>query len=411
MVFSKVTFLFLPLFFLSCSNSNISQEQLLNKAKALHNEIVTIDTHTDTPLAFLRPGFDFEGSSNAKSSKVNLLKMEQGKLDAAFFAVFIGQDALTPQKYQEANERALKIFDAVHNEVARFPERVQIAFTSDDALKLKKQGKKAIYIGVENGYPIGTDMSILSKYYQLGARYLTLCHTRNNQICDSSTDPEGEIHNGLSPFGLDVIKELNRLGMLIDISHVSDKTVMDCIATSAVPVFASHSCARALCETPRNLSDTHIKAIARSGGVIQLCLLSDYIKTPNPNPMRDSAQLALRVKYNNYKDLDPETRKKAIEEWYALDDIYPRDLASVSDAVDHIDHIVRIAGIDHVGIGSDFDGGGGISGCSDASEMVNITAELIRRGYKSKDIEKIWGLNFLRVMKEAERYALTFKNK
>ncbi len=337
--------------------------------------------------------------------------MEQGKLDAAFFAVFIGQDALTPQKYQEANERALKIFDAVHNEVARFPERVQIAFTSDDALKFKKQGKKAIYIGVENGYPIGTDMSILSKYYQLGARYLTLCHTRNNQICDSSTDPEGEIHNGLSPFGLDVIKELNRLGMLIDISHVSDKTVMDCIATSAVPVFASHSCARALCETPRNLSDTLIKAIARSGGVIQLCLLSDYIKTPNPNPMRDSAQLALRVKYNNYKDLDPETRKKAIEEWYALDDIYPRDLASVSDAVDHIDHIVRIAGIDHVGIGSDFDGGGGISGCSDASEMINITAELIRRGYKSKDIEKIWGLNFLRVMKEAERYAFTFKNK
>lgn len=394
------------LFLSGCTAREVSHEELLKRAIALHERMVTIDTHTDTPLTFLRPGFDFSGESNTTRSKVTLLKMEQGRLDAAFFAVFLGQDALTPQKYAEANERALQIFDAVHREVARFPEKVQLALSSSDIRTLKAAGKKAIYIGVENGYPIGTDISLLAKYFDQGARYLTLCHTRNNQICDSSTDPEGPVHNGLSPFGFEVIREMNRLGMLVDVSHISDKAVLDCLAASAVPVFASHSCARALCDIPRNLSDTLIKAIAKKGGVIQLCLLSDYIKTPAPNPKRDSAQTALRVKYNNYRDLDPETRKKAVEEWYALDEIYPQELATVSDAVDHIDHIVKVAGIDHVGIGSDFDGGGGIAGCNDAGEMVNITVELIRRGYSTADIEKIWGLNFLRVMKMAEAHAL-----
>jgi membrane dipeptidase len=407
---TKVLMSFIALLLVGCKTATTpTDEELLNRAMKLHQRIVSIDTHTDTPLAFLRPGFDFGGNGNAKSSKVNLLKMEQGCLDAAFFAVFIGQDELTPEKYFEVHQRAIDIFNAVRAEVDRHPNRAEIALKSSDAKRLKEEGKKAIFIGVENGYPVGTNLENIVEYFNLGARYLTLCHTRNNQICDSSTDPDGAIHNGLSPFGFEVVKELNRLGMLIDVSHISDKSVLDCIKTSAVPVFASHSCARALSDTPRNLNDSMLVSIAKSGGVIQLCLLSDYIKKMDPYPARDSAQQALRVKYNNYRNLSPEVRQQAIADWYAIDDQFPPKLATVADAVDHIDHIVKIAGINHVGIGSDFDGGGGIEGCADASQMVNITVELLRRGYSEKDIEKIWGLNFLRVMERAEKYALNLK--
>jgi membrane dipeptidase len=407
---SKVLMSIIPLLLFGCKlATNSTDEELLKRARNLHQRIVSIDTHTDTPLAFLRPGFDFGGNGDAKSSKVNLLKMEQGGLDAAFFAVFIGQDELSPEKYIEANQRAMEIFDAVRIEVDRHPNRAEIATNSSDAKRLKNVGKKAIFIGVENGYPIGTNLATIEEYFNLGARYLTLCHTRNNQICDSSTDPDGPVHNGLSPFGIEVVKELNRLGMLIDVSHISDKSVLDCIKISAVPVFASHSCARALSNTPRNLSDTMLVAIAQSGGVIQLCLLSDYIKEMEPYPARDSAQQALRIKYNNYRNLSPEVRQQAIADWYAIDDQFPPKLATVADAVDHIDHIVKVAGINHIGIGSDFDGGGGIDGCSDASQMVNITVELLKRGYSEKDIEKIWGLNFLRVMNKAETYAIGLK--
>lgn len=385
-----------------------SHEELLKKAKELHCKMVTIDTHTDTPLAFLRPGFDFGGNGKSNISKVNLLKMEQGGLDAAFFAVFIGQDELTPEKYTEANSRALEIFEAVNKEVNRHSNRAEIALWSSDAARIKGENKRAIFIGVENGYPIGTNLLQIEKYFNLGARYLTLCHTRSNQICDSSTDPQGYAHNGLSQFGFEVVKELNRLGMLIDVSHISDEAVTDCIAASAVPVFASHSCARALRNIPRNLSDSLIKAIAKSGGVIQVCLLSDYIKTPTPYPARDSARQVLRAKYNN-RSLTPEERIEVFDAWHELDEKFPPVLATVADAVDHIDHIVKIAGIDHVGIGSDFDGGGGINGCIDASEMINITVELLKRGYSDEDIAKIWGLNFLKVLAKAEEYASKMK--
>lgn len=402
--------LLLVLMLLGCNQSNTkSHEELLKKAKELHSKMVTIDTHTDTPLAFLRPDFDFGGNGNPKISKVNLKKMEQGGLDAAFFAVFISQDELTPEKYIHANAYALQIFDAVHKEVNRHPEQSEIALLASDATRIKNENKRAIYIGVENGYPIGNNLSLIEKYFNNGARYLTLCHTRNNQICDSSTDPEGYVHNGLSQFGFEVVKELNRLGMLIDVSHISDKAVTDCIAASAVPVFASHSNARSLRNIPRNLSDTLIKAIAKSGGVVQLCLLSDYIKTPTPYPARDSARQVLRIKYRNYQNLPPEVRQEALEAWYDLDEKYPPVLATVSDAVDHIDHMVKIAGINHVGIGSDFDGGGGISGCIDASEMINITVELLKRGYSDEDIAKIWGQNFLKVLTKAEEYAAKMK--
>ena len=383
-----------------------SEESLISHAMKLHTKMVTIDTHNDTPLTFLRNGFDFSGENNtARNSRVDLKKMEEGGLDAAFFAVFIGQGELTPDAYEKANKRALEIFDAVHNQVNNHSSRSAIATLPEDALRLKKEGKRAIYIGVENGYPIGNDLSFLKKYYDLGARYVTLCHTKNNQICDSSTDPAGPKHNGLSNFGKEVVRELNNLGMLIDVSHISDQSFYDVLEYSKVPVFASHSCARAICDNPRNLNDEMLKKIAEKGGVVQMCILSDYVKKTDPNPKRDSARNALRQKYRNFQNLSQDEEKQLNVDWYEMEEKYPAKLATVSDVVDHIDHMVKVMGIDYVGIGTDFDGGGGVQGCINASEMSNITVELIRRGYSDSDIQKIWGENFMRVFRKAIEYS------
>lgn len=197
---------------------------------------------------------------------------------------------------------------------------------------------------------------------------------------------------------MEVVKEMNRMGMMIDVSHISDSAFYDVIALSSAPVIASHSCARACCDHPRNLSDDMLKALAQNGGVVQMCILSDYVKKPENFPQRDSAYDAIRVKFHDFKNLTPEEEEAADREWYAVDSIFPRQLATVSDAVDHIDHMVKIAGIDHVGIGTDFDGGGGLADCRDASELTNITVELVRRGYSEEQIRKIWGGNLMQVM-------------
>jgi membrane dipeptidase len=402
--------LFAMLLIVTISSCNTSDdEKTLAKARRIHSQILTIDTHTDTPLMFQREGFDFSGLDTKSKGKIDLRKMEIGGLDAVFLAVFIGQDERTEAKYDEVYARAMDIFQALHTTISEHAEKAAIALTSDDAYKIKEAGKKAIYIGVENGYPIGKNLSILSEFYDMGARYLTLCHTRNNDICDSSTDPSGPEHGGLSDFGLQVIDELNRLGILVDVSHISDDAFFQALEVSKVPIFASHSNTRAICDNPRNLTDEMIIKLAEKGGVVQLSLLSSYVKTTEPNPARDSAHNELLKKYNNYQNLSPEIRKKAIEEWYAVDDIFPQIFANVSDLVDHIDHIVKIVGIDYVGIGSDFDGGGALEGCMDASQMINITVELLIRGYSKREIEKIWGKNFIRVFKQAEEYSKSLK--
>jgi membrane dipeptidase len=406
----NLSFLLLSLFWLNSLNAKgASDEELLKKAKKIHSQIVTIDTHTDTPLLLMRDGFDLSGKNPSSRGKVDLKKMKQGGLDAAFFAVFIGQGDRTPERYNEVHNRALSIFDSISQAVSRNSELAEIALVSNDAKRLKKLNKRAIYIGVENGYPIGTDINRIDQYYNLGARYLTLSHTRNNQICDSSTDPNGPEHGGLSQFGVNVIKRLNELGMMIDVSHISDDAFYQVLEHSKVPVIASHSNVKAICDNPRNLSDDMLIKLAKNGGVIQMCLLSSYIKKDVPQPERDSARAAVRAKHNNFQNLSAEERRMAMDDWYAIDDKFPPIRATVSDLVDHIDYVVKKIGIDYVGIGSDFDGGGAINGCNDASEMINITVELLRRGYNKKEIEKIWGKNFLRVFKENERYAKSLK--
>jgi membrane dipeptidase len=394
------------LFLLLCYSSSLAKDESFEaKAARIHDEVLTIDTHVDTPMRLLRPQFDLGELHDPRKGggKVDLPRMKEGGLDAVFFAVFVSQRARTPEGNTKAKERALRTFDAIHEAIKKHSSVAELGLTPDDAYRIERVGKRAIYIGMENGYSVGNDLSLIKQYYDLGARYITLCHTRNNDICDSSTDkPE---HHGLSKFGKQVVAEMNRLGMIVDVSHISDASCYDVLKLSKAPVIASHSCARALCDHPRNLDNEMLKKLAENGGVIQVCVLSSYVKKRTPNPEQDNAAKALREKYGDFNKLSEKDKSKAREEWRLLGEKFPRQLVTVSDAVDHIDHIIKLVGIDYVGIGTDFDGGGGLEGCYDVSEIGNITRELVRRGYTEEQIRKIWGENFMRVFREVMKVA------
>lgn len=374
------------------------------EAAYIHNKALTIDSHTDTPLAFSSKDFDFgKDNSGNNRSKVDIPRMEKGGLDAVWLAAFIGQGERNPEANLKAKKTVEKIIADIYEVAETNKEKAGVALNPSDAYKLEKEGKRALYIGIENGYPLGTDLSLVKYFYDLGARYITLCHTSNNDICDSSTDEEE--HNGLTDFGKEVVVEMNKLGMLIDVSHLSDKSFYDVIELSKTPIIASHSCARAICDNPRNLNDAMLVKLAENGGVIQMCILSNYVKPQPANPEKDSARALLSEKYKGFQDLSEEEMENARNEWYAINEKYPSERAYVVDVVDHIDHIVKIAGIDHVGIGTDFDGGGGITDCDDVSELGNITIELVKRGYTEEEIIKIWGGNFMRVFEEVIKYS------
>jgi membrane dipeptidase len=384
----------------SCCNRPGSPEE---KAKSIHETVFTVDSHTDSPWHLLQGDFDFNDRHDFSKdgSRLDFPRMKEGGLDAVFFAAFISQRNRDTAGNRNAKEKVLATIDSIYAHLATRGATAGIAANPDEAFLLEKEGKRAIFIGIENGYAIGNDLNTIEEFYQKGARYITLCHTKNNDICDSSTDSTE--HNGLSDFGASVVSEMNRCGMMIDVSHISDSSFYQVLALTNVPVIASHSSARAICDSPRNLNDDMLRALARNGGVIQVCILSDYIKKPEPFPERDRAFQALRDKYANFENLTPEEEKKAWQEWDRVDSVFTRPLATIAEAVDHIDHIVQVAGIDHVGIGSDFDGGGGLADCQDVSQLGGITAELVRRGYSKKDIGKIWGENIMRVMSEVQQ--------
>ena len=383
----------------------LNSRSLESRAREIHGRILTIDTHCDTAFNLLRPDWKIgerHDPARRGSGKIDLPRMAEGGLDAEFFAVFVGQGPRTPEGYAAAKAQALASLDAIHRMEKDYPNLVGIALTPDDAIRLKKAGKRAAFIGMENGYPVGQDLSLVKAYYDSGVRYLTLCHTRDNDICDSSTDSENPKDDGLSEFGRRVVAECNRLGMLVDVSHASDRSFSDILAATRAPVIASHSCARAVCDHPRNLSDDMLRALARNGGVMQLCFLSAYVKKPRPNPARERAIEALRTKYGDFRKIqDEDLLRKVREEYEAIDEKLPEDKAGIKDLVDHIDHVVKTVGIDTIGIGTDFDGGGGVTGCDDVSGMFHVTEELLRRGYPESDIAKIWGGNFLRVFRKA----------
>jgi len=390
-------------FFLSSCVSQDSGHRLEVKAKEIHQRVLTVDTHCDTPYLLLREDWDIgqhHESGTRRSAKIDLPRMKEGGLDAEFFAAYVSQGPLTPEGYANAREEANRLLNTIHKMCDDYPELIALATSPEDAYRLEKQGKIAAFIGMENGYPIGKDLSLIKEYYTRGVRYITLCHSKDNDICDSSTDKEHPEDRGLSEFGKEVVAECNRLGIMVDVSHVSDKSFFDVLKVTKSPVIASHSCVRSLCNHPRNLSDEMLKALAENGGVIQICLVSSFVKTPKPNPERDKALEALREKYGDWGEIEDENiREKMRSEYMEIMEKYPVDGATVKDLVDHIDYVVKLVGIDHVGIGTDFDGGGGIIGCDDVSEMPRITEELLRRGYSEEDIRKIWGGNIMRVLK------------
>jgi len=394
-----INLLLIAFFLAGCRNS---EEQLVRRADKIHVSILTVDTHCDTPMEFSDPAFDL--GVRHEDGCVDFPRMIEGGLHAEFFAVFTGQGPRNDSAYNEVHQKALDIFDAIHKNVEKNNAVAEIATSPDDAYRLKKAGKIAAFIGVENGYPIGKDISRIRQYYDLGARYITLAHTKNNDICDSSTDPVGPENNGLSPFGSQVVKEMNRLGMMVDISHISDKSFYDVLKVTNAPVLASHSSCRALCVSPRNLTDDMLVALKENGGVIQICILGNYLKTPEPNPELDSKMKELKDRYGEFNALSDSMKKIMRKEYKDIQKSYAKP-ATVKDVVDHIDHVVQVVGVDYVGIGTDFDGGGGVEGCRTASEMKNITIELLRRGYSKSDITKIWGGNVMRVLQKVEDLA------
>ena len=404
--------LLLPLIFLFvfCFSVLAGSEKTDEKALKIHKKALTVDTHCDTPMNLLDGNFDIGIKNKPPQNRVDFPRMKEGGLDAMFFAAFTGQKPRTPENIAEAYKTANEMIEATKAACLKYSNLAAVAYRADDAANLERQGKLAIYVGMENGFPLGTDISRVKEFYDKGVRYITLCHSYNNDICDSSSDKKGPEHNGLSSFGKQVVKEMNRLGIMVDVSHISDKSFFDVIETSSVPVIASHSSVRAIAHHNRNMTDKMIKALAKNGGVIQICLLDDYVKDP------DTTSVYYRKRkefYSNYEarsaSMTDEQKKELRKEWRALSEKYPKPLPTVSDYVDHIDYVKNLVGIDYVGIGSDFDGGGGLEDCADVSQFPNITAEMLKRGYTAEEIEKVWGGNFFRVFKTVEQKSVSAK--
>ena len=342
---------------------------------------------------------------NESGSKVDYPRMIEGGLDSIFFAAFVAQNIRDDDGDSRAKALALQMIDAIIESTVANSDTVGLALTPNDAIELEKQGKRAVYIAIENGYPIGSDLANVELFYNKGVRYITLVHSTNNDLADSSTDSKGSEHEGLSQFGEEVVNEMNRLGIMIDVSHASDDVFYDTIAISKAPIIATHSNARAVTEHKRNMSDDMLKTIAEHGGVVQLTMLASYLRTAPENLERNAAIAAARANMKSPSEMTDDDRTAMRQTLNEINQKFPNPPATVQHAVDHIDHIVSVAGINHVGIGCDFDGGGGIEGVFDASEVMNITIELVRRGYSEEEIGKIWSGNVLRVFREVQALA------
>ena len=425
-----------------------AQQDLVARARAIHERVIALDTHNDIDPQNFTADCNY---TMRLTTQVNLPKMKEGGLDVSFFIAYVGQGELTAAGYDAAYKAAVAKFDAVHRLTEQIaPREIELALTPADVVRIAKSGKKAAVIGVENGYPIGTDLERVKEFYDRGGRYMSLAHNGHNQLADSHT---GEASNewkwgGLSPLGRDVIQEMNRLGMMVDVSHPSKGAMLQMIGLSRAPVIASHSSIRRLANQSRNMDDEMLTAMKTSGGVVQINAVADFIKTdpkerapaiaalgdefgigsgrggaggrggrggaPAPEAFRcpvEGAAPSPGGRQGGRGDarldtLSPERRAEFDRRMAQIDRQYPAaGRATVKDYVDHIDYAVKLMGIDHVGIASDFDGGGGVEGWNSAAETFNVTLELVRRGYTEEQIGKIWSGNLLRVWSEVEKAA------
>ncbi|HHE64525.1 MAG TPA: membrane dipeptidase, partial [Bacteroidetes bacterium] len=408
-----ITILFTSLIF---SQGNDPAMVTMEKAKKIHKNVITIDTHVDINVK------NFTKEKNYTQdlpTQVNLPKMNKGGLDVAWLIVYTGQEELNNESYKKAYKNAMAKFDAIHFLVEKIAaDKIELALTSADVKRIHASGKKVAMIGVENAYPIGTDIKNIKKFYDRGARYMSLAHQGHSQFSDSNTgekEDEWLYDNGLSKLGKEAVKEMNRIGIMIDVSHPSKGAFMEMIKLSKAPIIASHSSARAICSHSRNLDDEQLLLLKENGGVVQTVAFSGYVNSEKDAAYKkakdeiykkiaeefgftildwDQRQALNNKELENYNKSLNEVKTRAIPFLKEVEKTTPP--VNVKDFVDHIDHMVELIGIDHVGISSDFDGGGGIEGWNDASETFNVTLELVKREYTEEEIAKLWGLNLLR---------------
>ena len=411
----------LLLLIISCKKT-VEKVDYLSKSKEIHKRVMTLDTHVDINVSNFTDSINY---TQKLKNQVNLPNMEEGGLDVAFFIVYTGQGGLTEEGYDKAYKNAMSKFEAIHKltkDIA--PDRIGLAVNSNEARKIYASGKKVAMIGVENAYPLGTDISRVKQFYDLGARYMSLSHNGHSQFCDSNTGESDNVwlHNGVSDLGKEVIKEMNKWGIMIDVSHPSKKSMKDMIALSKAPIIASHSSARALCNHSRNLDDEQLEWMKQNGGVVQTVAFSSYVNTEKDKKYKEELNKVVKeLAKKEGLELSSwaEVRKMGSEKQAAFIAAYRRlskeaetkistssvSPVNVSDFVDHIDYLVKKIGIEHVGISSDFDGGGGVDGWNDASETFNVTLELVKRGYTEEQIKLLWNGNLLRVLDEVEKVA------
>jgi len=440
----------------SLSSVHAQSPALVAKARGIHDRVITLDTHNDISPSNFRDDCNY---TMRLTTQVNLPKMKDGGMDVSFMIAYVGQGPLTPEGFENAYQQTVAKFDAVHRLTEQIaPNEIELALTPADVVRIARSGKKVAVIGVENGYGIGTDLERVKEFWTRGGRYMSLAHNGNSQLADSnSTEAEnGGIHGGLSPLGRQVIAEMNKWGIMVDISHPSKQANLQAIALSKAPVIASHSAVRALADHTRNLDDETLLALKKNGGVMQTVAFAGYVNcTPAPSLERVAALEALAREFGvpvnavgrggggargggnaptcsvedpsapapagrggrggggrgaaNQAAIDALAPARRAEYETKMDAImakYPvPERATVADFVDHIDYAVKLIGIDHVGISSDFDGGGGVVGWNSAAEAFNVTLELVKRGYTEDEIGKLWSGNLLRVWGEVEKVA------
>ena len=423
-----------------------AQQDITARARAIHDRVIALDTHNDIDPQTFTPACNY---TMRLTTQVNLPKMKEGGLDVSFFIVYVGQGDLTTAGFENAYRAAIAKFDAVHRLTEQIaPGEIELALTSADVTRIAKSGKKVAVIGIENGYPIGTDLKRVKEFYDRGGRYMSLAHNGHNQLADSHTGEAGNEWKwgGLSPLGREVLQEMNRLGMMVDVSHPSKASILQAIGLSKAPVIASHSSVRKLANQTRNLDDEMLMAIKTNGGVVQINAVADFIKA-DPRE-RAPAIASLRQEFGlsggrgggagrgaapfncpvegaqgsagsrggrgsqvpGPESLAADRHAEFDRRMAQIDRQWPAaGRATVKDYVDHIDYAVKLIGIDHVGIASDFDGGGGVEGWNSAAESFNVTLELVRRGYTEEQIAKIWSGNLLRVWSDVEKVAASIQ--
>ncbi len=387
------------------SNDGASGLSVSADVEAIHEGMLVMDTHLDTPAYFHTPDYDFSvrGSFEADGTHVDLPRMKEGGLDGGFWVIFTPQGPVDEASYHAARNSAVLRQMAIREMAAKYADDVELAFTAADAQRIADAGKRVVYQSMENAYPLGTDVSLLDTFYVGGLRMVSPAHFRNNQFADSATDVSGAKFGGLSPLGEELVQEANKLGMILDGSHASDETVYDMIELSTTPIILSHTGVDGVYDHFRNIPDELLMAVAEDGGVIQINAYSGYLEELHPSAERTEALEQLDAEYgSDYTSMDEATQKKYLEAREALNAKFPAPRSSFEKFMEHLLYALDKVGPDHVGMGADWDGGGGVDGMSDITFLPKVTAALLDAGYSEEDITKFWSGNMLRLLKAAE---------